>query len=152
MSPDSNLTVAAAETSHYPLCEHIKMSGERCGSPAVRGENLCYFHGAVRKHVPKNNMFAPLWNPHVERTERFQFEMPYPEDPDSLQIAFAQFIHVVSQDLIAEWRARLLLSALHGAATNLRLMAEFDAQRQSAATKKPSAPAASEPRDIERRA
>ena len=30
-------------------CQHIKMAGGRCGSPALRGEHYCYFHaGAYR--------------------------------------------------------------------------------------------------------
>jgi hypothetical protein len=148
----SSNPVVAPQTSQYLTCEHVKISGERCGSPAVRGAKLCYYHNTVRNHVPKNNMFAKLWNPRVERTETFAFDMPYPEDPESLQIAFAQFIHLVSQDLINDRRARLLLSALHGAAANLRLMADIDAQRQSAATKKPAAIASPEPQQIEQSA
>ena len=33
------------------LCEHIKDDGIRCGSPALRGHTLCYFHDrAFRRH------------------------------------------------------------------------------------------------------
>lgn len=28
-------------------CEHIKTNGIRCGSPALRDENICYFHTAL---------------------------------------------------------------------------------------------------------
>jgi hypothetical protein len=28
----------------YRLCQHIKDSGEFCGSPAMRGKHYCYFH------------------------------------------------------------------------------------------------------------
>jgi hypothetical protein len=31
--------------SPYPLCDHLKDNGERCGSPAKKGEKLCHFHG-----------------------------------------------------------------------------------------------------------
>jgi hypothetical protein len=40
------------------VCEHIKDNGIRCGSPALRGHALCYFHHrqltgrAIRKHHP----------------------------------------------------------------------------------------------------
>jgi hypothetical protein len=33
-----------------------------------------------------------------------------------------QFIYGVAQQRLEEWRARMILSALHGAAANLRLM------------------------------
>jgi hypothetical protein len=28
----------------FPTCRHIKPDGVRCGSPALRGKSLCYFH------------------------------------------------------------------------------------------------------------
>ena len=38
------------------ICQHIKDNGIRCGSPALRGRNLCYFHDKeYRRHrIPKN--------------------------------------------------------------------------------------------------
>jgi hypothetical protein len=44
------------------------------------------------------------------------------EDAAAVQIAFMQFIYGVAQQRLEEWRARMILSALHGAAANLRLM------------------------------
>jgi hypothetical protein len=44
------------------------------------------------------------------------------EDAAAVQIGFMQFIYGVAQQRIEEWRARMILSALHGAAANLRLM------------------------------
>jgi hypothetical protein len=34
-----------------PLCTHIKVTGHRCGSPALRKQLLCYFHARVLKGV-----------------------------------------------------------------------------------------------------
>jgi hypothetical protein len=34
----------AQTTSTYKLCEHILASGKSCGSPAMRGMHLCYYH------------------------------------------------------------------------------------------------------------
>jgi len=117
------------ENSLIPICQHVKITGERCGSPTVRDENYCYYHRAVLKPVPRNNLHLILWNPHVERSERYEYEMPYPEDPESLQIAFSQFIHVVSQEGMKVERAKLVLSALHGAAANLRAMEKSAIER-----------------------
>jgi hypothetical protein len=30
-----------------PECQHIKTSGGKCGSPALRGQPYCYFHSRV---------------------------------------------------------------------------------------------------------
>lgn len=30
--------------SNYKVCEHIKDDGVRCGSPALRGKEFCYYH------------------------------------------------------------------------------------------------------------
>jgi hypothetical protein len=32
-------------------CTHIKVTGQQCGSPALRGEFFCYFHTRVIKGV-----------------------------------------------------------------------------------------------------
>jgi len=111
----------------------VKITGERCGSPAVRDEDYCYYHRAVRKRVPRNNLHLILWNPQADKSERFEYEMPYPEDPESLQIAFSQFIHVVSQEEMKVERARLVLSALHGAAANMRAMEKSAMEREDIA-------------------
>ena len=105
------------------ICEHIKPSGTGCGSPALRDQKFCYYHSKVRKTVPKNNLFVFLDNPgRKENDPYYAFEFPYLEDAAAVQIAFMQFIYGVSQHRMEEWRARMILSALHGAAANLRLM------------------------------
>ena len=41
--------------SLYPMtvkrCQHIKVNGTQCGSPALRDAKLCYYH--VRYHWPE---------------------------------------------------------------------------------------------------
>jgi hypothetical protein len=34
------------------VCTHIKVTGIRCGSPALRGEEFCYFHQRMMRGVP----------------------------------------------------------------------------------------------------
>jgi hypothetical protein len=115
---------ATGEEAARPLamCEHIKPSGVRCGSPALRDHEFCYYHAKVRKTVPKNNLFVFLNNPGKENDPSYAFEFPYLEDAAAVQIGFMQFIYGVSQRRIEEWRARMILSALHGAAANVRQM------------------------------
>ncbi len=62
-----------------------------------------------------------LANPHSENDPYAQFELSYLED-GAIQIGFMQLIHGVVQQRLEQWRARMILSALHGAAANLRLM------------------------------
>jgi hypothetical protein len=109
--------------SSLAICEHIRPSGTRCGMLALRDQRFCYYHAKVRKTVPKNNLFVFLANPgRKENDPNDAFEFPYLEDAAAVQIGFMQFIYGVSQQRIEEWRARMILSALHGAAANLRLM------------------------------
>ncbi len=35
-----------------PQCQHIKHDGIRCGSPSLRGKNLCYFHQRQARRMP----------------------------------------------------------------------------------------------------
>ena len=105
------------------ICEHIRPSGTRCGMLALRDQKFCYYHAKVRKTVPKNNLFVFLANPGRKENDPYDaFEFPYLEDAAAVQIGFMQFIYGVAQQRIEEWRARMILSALHGAAANLRLM------------------------------
>src|ERR1700733_7939522 len=34
------------------VCTHIKVTGVRCGSPALRGEEFCYFHQRMFRALP----------------------------------------------------------------------------------------------------
>lgn len=36
-----------------PQCQKVKKDGVRCGSPALRGKVLCYFHSRAPKRKPK---------------------------------------------------------------------------------------------------
>ena len=36
-----------------PQCQSLKKDGVRCGSPALRGKRLCYFHSRAPKRRPK---------------------------------------------------------------------------------------------------
>ena len=126
-------TLEATDTSLYAICEHIKPGGQRCGSPAWHDEKYCYHHTEVRKRAPKTNFFVRLFNPHPENHPDYRYELPYLEDAAAIQIGFMQLIHGVAQELIRPDRAKLILSALHGAAANLRQM-----DAASAACEKPA--------------
>ncbi len=126
-----------------PICEHIKMGGARCGSPAERDQKYCHYHAGVHRLVPKTNLFVNLYSPVAQLIPQHECNLPYLEDSASIQIGFTQLIHGVSQDRIQPRQARLILEALKGAAANLkhtdRLMvkaAELAARRKPPASVK----------------
>jgi len=42
---------------YVAICEHIKLGGGRCGSPALRGEHFCYFHAGAHRAIPSLNLW-----------------------------------------------------------------------------------------------
>jgi hypothetical protein len=132
-----------------PICEHIKPGGARCGSPAVRDHKYCYHHAGLRKGVPATNLFVFLANPHSQDDPYAQFELPYLEDGAAIQIGFMQLIHGVAQQRLEQWRARMILSALHGAAANLRQMDAATALCEKVAKKTPKSVSVNENKNEE---
>ena len=124
------------ESSSYPICEHILPGGRRCGSPAVRGDDFCFYHRNVHRRVPEVNFMMYLTDPQPERNPNYQYAMPYIEDPESLQMAFTQFLHSVTEQHLSTDRAWLVLSALHGTARNLRLLERAAARREKISSRK----------------
>ncbi len=120
----------ARESNFCPICEHILPGGRRCGSPALRGGDFCFYHSNVQRRVPQVNFMMYLTDPQPERNPNYQYEVPYIEDPESLQMAFTQFLHAVTEQHVTTERGWLLLSALHGAARNLRLLERATARRE----------------------
>jgi hypothetical protein len=130
------------------ICEHIKMGGARCGSPALRDQKYCHHHAGVHRLVPRTHVFLPA-DPVMEIDPTYPYQLPYLEDFEALQIGFMQFIRGVADERVQPWQAKLVLDALKAAGTNLRhkeklalRAAELAARRRPAAaiqsTKKPA--------------
>jgi len=140
-----SLPIGDEDEVSLAICEHIRPSGTGCGSPALRDQKFCYYHAKVRKTVPRNNLFVFLANPgRKENDPYYAFEFPYLEDAAAVQIGFMQLIHGVAQQRLEQWRARMILSALHGAAANLRLMDAATASGEKVAKKTPKSVSVSE--------
>jgi hypothetical protein len=86
-------------------CTHIKVSGVRSGSPALKGEQFCYFHQNVHRGVrkPKQSRLHPI---------------ALIEDEDSIQYALMEVINALMRNTIDYKRAALILRALHIAVKN----------------------------------
>jgi hypothetical protein len=100
------------ESSSTPQCHHIKTSGVRCGSPALRHRRYCYFHQRSR----------PLLVNLGTENEPILLSWPTLEDAYSIQSALRQVGAQLLNGAIDNKKAGLLLYALQIASSNLKRM------------------------------
>jgi len=93
-------------------CQHIKVNGTQCGSPALREEQCCYFHMRWRRKSMDINM-----NFHVRGT----ITLPTLEDANSIQVGLAEVMRLLVTNQIDHRTAALLLHALRTASFNVKL-------------------------------
>ena len=88
-------------------CTHIKVTGVRCGSPALYGERFCYFHQNAHRGVrkPPQSRLHPI---------------AILEDEESIQSSLMEVINSLMRNTIDLKRAELILRALHIAVKNSR--------------------------------
>jgi len=99
----------------YPnRCQHLKINGTQCGSPALRRNRYCFFHKRFRDEQIKLS---------AGRARRgvATFVLPLLEDANSIQIALMQVMRLLVSQQIEPKTASLLLYALQTASSNLRL-------------------------------
>jgi hypothetical protein len=87
-------------------CMHIKVSGVRCGSPPMRGEQFCYFHLRMLRTVR-----GPASRVH---------HAALLEDDESIQASLIETVNALLQGTIELKRAELVLRALNTAVRNIR--------------------------------
>ncbi len=101
--------------STYPLtirrCQHIKVNGIQCGSPAKRNEMHCFFHEECRLMSRQINM---------NFSERGIIKLPTLEDANSIQLGLAEVMRLLVTQQIDHRTASLLLRALRTAAANVK--------------------------------
>jgi len=102
----------ATETTKQYQCRHIFTDGHRCGSPCLRGEDLCYYHHTTRK---------PVAGPQQRRGRRstFDLSLPDPNDRSGIQLAIGEVLRRIASNDIDPRRAGLLLYGLQIASLNL---------------------------------
>jgi len=88
-------------------CTHIKVTGQRCGSPALRGEFFCYFHTRVIKGVQ-------------QRVDMQLHSMALLEDCESIQLSIMHVVDGLIKGTLDPTRARLIIQALRIAARNAK--------------------------------
>ena len=93
------------------LCQHIKVSGDRCGAPARKGRKYCIFHESMHQKRPS-------------------YSIPMAEDAMSLQLGLMQIIRALINQAIDPKTAALALYGLQIASGNLK---RFAVEQTSAA-------------------
>ena len=112
------------------ICQHIKPSGKRCGSPAVKDREFCYYHIRQEESLPALRDMYIGYNPKAAPGEYPVMGFPTPalEDAAAIQIGFMQVLHGVASNKLDVAKAGRMLSALHGASANLHRLESCFAQ------------------------
>jgi hypothetical protein len=98
-----------ADMSVHPnvkTCTHIKVTGLRCGSPALRGEEFCYFHQRMLRTVKSPNSRLH----HVALLE----------NEEAIQASIMEIVNALIRGTIDLKRGELILRALNAAVRNSR--------------------------------
>jgi hypothetical protein len=97
----------------YPRrCQHLKINGAQCDSPALHRRRFCFFHNRIQEETLK-----------LARDRRRRagtIFLPVLEDANSIQVALMQVMRLLVTQQIDHPTARLLLQALRLATTNLK--------------------------------
>lgn len=106
-------------------CEHIKINGLRCGSPALKGERFCYFHQNWRND--RNRSSSPGMIPEAAFRNLAGLSpaptsdrLPLLEDADAVQCAIFNTLQDLRAGRLDHKTAALLLYGLQIASSNLR--------------------------------
>jgi len=100
-------------SSNIPRCQHIKVNGTQCGSPAVRDRRFCFFHKKWHDQRIVINSAQARQSPPT-------LDLPVLEDANSIQVALMQVMRLLISHQIDHKTAGLLLYALQTASFNLR--------------------------------
>jgi hypothetical protein len=99
-------------------CQHVKVNGTQCGSPALRHRRLCFFH--VRCQEQRARIMGSQFG-------QARFVVPLLEDANAVQMALMQVMQLLSSGQMEHKTAALMLYALQTASCNLR-NTEFEAE------------------------
>jgi hypothetical protein len=98
-------------------CQHLKVNGTQCGSPALRRNRFCYFHKLHHEESIELNLDRLK---SARRNRRATIELPVLEDANSIQVSLMQIMRLIIAGQIDGKTAGLLLYALQTASANLQ--------------------------------
>ncbi len=96
---------------NVPRCQHVKMNGTQCGSPALRRRRHCFFHERIRREQARIK---------ADGSAHGHFELPLLEDANCVQVALMKTIQMLASGRMEHKTAGLILYALQTASHNLR--------------------------------
>ena len=93
-------------------CQHIKINGTQCGSPALRREIYCFFHmrWALKSMEIDESRQREQWNA----------TLALPEDANSIQMGLGEVIRLMLTRQVDHRTAALTLYALQTASANMK--------------------------------
>jgi hypothetical protein len=97
---------------NVPRCQHLKVNGTQCGSPALTCNRFCFFH----KRFQDQRVTISA----TRRRARASFDLPVLEDANAIQVSLMQTMRLLVSGQIDPKIAGLLLYALQTASVNLR--------------------------------
>ena len=95
---------------NVPRCQHIKMNGIQCGSPALNRRRQCFFHERAREQ--HNRIIKDPF-------KQSRFVLPLLEDANAVQMALMQVMQLLAWGQMDHKMAGLLLYGLQTASANL---------------------------------
>ena len=105
--------------SDFPSrCQHLKVNGTQCGSPALRRNKFCFFH--KRFQTERLSLHKSEVNQARARRRAAIFHLPVLEDANSIQVSLMQIMRLLALGHLDAKTAGLLLYALQTASINLR--------------------------------
>ena len=97
------------------ICEHIKMSGGRCGSPALRGQRYCYFHAPSHSTIPTVDLWPEEPPANLASRRRLMGN-----EGAAIQEGLFRAIRALMEDRVNVRQARTILKALFEASDDWR--------------------------------
>ncbi len=102
---------------NYPnRCQHLKVNGTQCGSPALRRNRFCYFHKLHHEERVELNLDRLKT---ARRSRPVTIDLPVLEDANSIQVSLMQIMRLIVAGQIDHRSAGLLLYALQTASAVL---------------------------------
>ena len=98
------------------ICNHIKMSGGRCGSPALRGQRYCYFHAPSHSTIPT----VDLWPDEPPPANLVLRRRLMGSEGAAIQEGLFRVIRALMEDRVNVRQARPILKALFEASDDWR--------------------------------
>ena len=98
-------------TAMFRVCKHIKGSGDRCNSPAMKGMNFCFHH--IGGKVASLTREGATWDASA------QLDFDYPADRESIQHSLHLVAHALREGKIDNTTANTYVRIFRLAEQNL---------------------------------